>query len=236
MIEERLTEKRISGIWCVNPSKGNGHLDGKPRAHVNQQQMDDCQTGLISTPRTPPPHDMKPRKGCLRVAAAPHATLVSIRQVGSSKNTSFAAYGTRCLITNTAYESHSQDGKAWRHQEAVRMREEKLRQAALLPGDHGQQQQPLGPPPYAGADADRWADRGWESAGLGEDTPMGGMSEEMDTQAARWRELDIWLEEQLALAERNRAEIEAEVRSARSIGWVDGGWCRPPTVLGPVLS
>lgn len=65
---------------------------------------------------------------------------------------------------------------------------------------------------------DRWAGKGWESAGLGEDTPMGGMSSEEDVRAEQWRAFDERLEGQQGLAERCRAAVQHEMRRAYGAG------------------
>lgn len=170
---------------------------------------------FISSPGTSPSFDMKPGKSCLK------NTTTAVRETHYdstprslpntfAKRITFSPLGTRCLVTNTIYEEHSQDGKTWRQHVSARVSEERMKmmqQALSLSGASGQT-------PHV--QADQWADRGWESAGLGEDTPMGGMSPDMDIQAARWHKLDQRLEEQLALAERNRTTLQNEARSRSS--------------------
>ncbi|KAJ4389356.1 hypothetical protein N0V93_006823 [Gnomoniopsis smithogilvyi] len=158
--------------------------------------------GLISTPQQQlPPKTTSHRKGCLK----PPSNLQPLSLNKREKRINFPTPGARCLITNTPYEAHSSDGKAWRRQQAEEKHEERLRQA--LSGSEEYR-------PYV--KTDRWADNGWESTGLGEDTPMGGISEEMDIEAALWRarqmEFDARLEEQHDLAEEHRFAMERETR------------------------
>lgn len=156
--------------------------------------------GLVPVPQEELlPKATSHRKGCLKPASSPQT--LKRRE----KHVSFSTPGARCLITNTPYETHSQDGKSWRQQKAEEIYEERTRQA--LSGSEEYR-------PYV--KTDRWADNGWESTGLGEDTPMGGISEEMDIEAALWQarqmEFDARLEEQQDLAEEHRFAMERETR------------------------
>lgn len=227
---QQMTEKLTGESQSADFSKAKAVVEGELGAQTNQQWMraEDGQTGRISSPRTPPSLDMKPKKGsCLKTTTTTAALAAPGRaQDPFSRRIRFEALGARCLITNEICEGRegSQDGKAWRRQESARASEERMQQALSGASEY----QPRAPP-------DRWADRGWESAGLGEDTPMLGMSQDMDIQAARWREFDQRLEEQLALAARNRAAMENEVRSGRYDDRDDGGWRPPSAALRSVL-
>lgn len=181
---------------------------------VNKRDMgvsswEDWRTGLISTPRTLPPHNAKPKRGCLKKAAMRCPDLDSHNDK-SPKHLRFAPLGIHCLITNTPFEERPQDGKAWRWQQSAKLNQGRMVQA-LSGADEYQ----------ARVRADLWADRGWESAGLGEDTPMGGMSQEQDVEAARWRarhmELDQMLEDQRELANQNRVLMEADTRRVQGV-------------------
>lgn len=156
---------------------------------------------VISDPRQPLSHGATPRKGCLKQSATAQAR----PQRTPNKRINFPMLSAHCLVTNTPYKGNSQDGKSWRRQQSQDKHEERTRQA--LSGSLEYQ-------PYV--KTDRWADRGWESTGLGEDTPMGGISEEMDMEAALWRarqmEFDARLEQQQDLAEEHRFAMETEVR------------------------
>lgn len=187
----------------------------------------------LMAPRISHSFNTKPIKGCLKTTTLTATTAAA--QVGSGapesaqnritpRRVRFSALSTLC---NTIQEQDShgdveshRDGKAWRHRGAAKARERQQAQRALLPGAASEEDQPLPPPPPRAQVLDPWADRGWESSGLGEDTPMGGMSPDMDVQAARWRELDQRLEEELALAGRNRAIMAREAR-----GLVRQGQC-----------
>lgn len=125
----------------------------------------------------------------------------SIYNTRNNKHINFAA-APRCLVTGGPYAVHQQDGEAWRRQQANKIQHEAAARQALS----GSQE-------YRGdVMTDPWADQGWEPLGLGEDTPMEGVSEEMDAAAAQWMELEARLEEQHAVAESHRFAVQDEIR------------------------
>lgn len=165
------------------------------------QRPNAWESDLVSAPQQLQTPKKTPQKACFKAPAISQNSAHS----APNKHVGFQAMLARCLVTNAPYESHSQDGKSWRRQQSEEKLEERTRQA--LSGSHEYL-------PYVMTD--RWADRGWESTGLGEDTPMGGISEEMDMEVALWRarqiEFDTRLEEQQTLAEEHRFAMEDEVR------------------------
>lgn len=172
------------------------------------EMADAWEQEIIATPHAPPPPGARPRKSCLKTINESGPTcsaLDKVEKITSSKQISFAKSGTRCLVTNTVYQERPQDGKSWRQQQAAKMSGSILRQALSGASEFR---------PHLKMDC--WAERGWESAGLGEDTPMGGMSPEMDIEAARWRvlqmEFDQTLEEHQEVAEQNRSKMERELK------------------------
>lgn len=201
-------------------SEAGPAFEDAPKAHLSQfvvnkrdidiNRVNDWQAGVIPAPRIPPSHNAKPTKGCLKRITMKFPDPDEPQENKSSKHLNFAPLGIRCLITNTLYKESLQDGKAWRRQQSAKLSQERMLQALSGVCEY----QPL-------MKADIWSDRGWESAGLGEDTPMGGVSQEQDVEAAQWRtqhmEFDQMLEDQQELAEQNRASMEADIRRAHGV-------------------
>lgn len=205
--------------WPGAGETTHGKLSTGSPPEQTSRHTEDSSHGRSTTRAAVPPsrapsssQATRPAKGCLKPPTATTTTTTTARPTCPPRKISFEPSCGRCLVTDAPYEggSSSRDGKTWRQQEAARLSERRTLLAAAA--DRSSQLHPRG------AEADRWADRGWESAGLGEDTPMGGMSEDMDLQAALWRELDRRLDEQLALADRNRTMMEDEVRVVRRRG------------------
>lgn len=141
-------------------------------------------------------------KGCLKVsknfqALARHST----SRNNYNKHINFAS-SPHCLITGSVYAEHPQDGKAWRRQQAHKAQHENTARQAIS----GSQEY------WYDVAKDPWADQGWEPLGLGEDTPMEGVSAEMDAEVAKWMDYEALLEEQHAVAESNRFVMQQEIR------------------------
>lgn len=170
------------------------------KSHTSPTRMEDSKTGQITTSRPSPTPTAKAKRGCLKR----HTVTDSRSGKAVSRHIRFAA-ATRCLVTGSPYEVHTQDGKGWRRQQATQIRQQRTRQALSGVKEY-----------RSHVKEDPWADRGWESTGLGEDTPMGGISSEMDNEAARWHAkqvaFDRWLERNHELAQRNRVSVQRETR------------------------
>ncbi|KAF3771012.1 hypothetical protein M406DRAFT_326418 [Cryphonectria parasitica EP155] len=207
---------------------------GQEHQQQQQQQVVERHDGLSAPPppqRAPerngssspqrhhsPRRDLQPARGCLRKrkdATVPNHHQHHQQTGGGvrspTKQVGFSTWAPQCLVTGQAYERHHHqppDGKAWRRAQAVKMREGRMRQAVLGAEEYR---------PYVKEEeVDRWADRGWAPMGLVEDTPMGGMSLEMDLAAAQWHARQVEFDQRLAenheLAQRNREDVQRETR------------------------
>lgn len=179
-----------------------GHDSPRQLANVleaSPQPAGQWNSSPLPRPRQLPAYYLRPRKGCLRVPR--NFQIPAQTNTPNNKHINFA-FPPRCLVTGATYEEHPQDGEAWRQQQADKIQHEATTRQALS-----------GTQEYRGdVMKDPWADQGWEPLGLGEDTPMEGVSAEMDAEAAQWMQYEARLEEQHAVAESHRFAVQDEVR------------------------